>query len=500
MKAAAKIWLATWTPENYPFPDVGDTRKIKEFMRLKYNDMKWFRATTHPPIESPVTKSTGHPKFETISISPSKENGGSLINFLGDNGEKKVVNNIQNNSSKSVAVDLLALDDLFSPTKNSPINAVSPNNNKTFSNNNLNFSNNHFEGNKSKHQVSFTNNAAPLQSFSKPSYSNLEGLFVDTPTTVSTTESKPFSSFPGFTSPTSSVAPFNISLHQKDSTERTNKNNFGNNFGNFSNLPSSSQSNSNLANITDLFSLDIVPSHNPSLKPAEFIGTQQSSILTSPQTIANHSNFATNINSSMSKQQDFFGAQPQAVVSAEKNFALSKEVNKFGSPQSSNNNITSAPHFAVDYSAFNEIKFEEEKKPINSTGGFPEKPKAPSLRDLSNNSSNSNSPQTEKKSLTDSNNNHSRFNNNNAYSITSPDMKNMHFTATNFANFPEEKVGFGIELPNKEVDFGDFNSSFSSGLKIQSPSKNLNADISEFGAFSAFHSTNGTDFDSNPWN
>jgi len=42
-KNASDIWLATWTPSDYPEPDAGDKEKIKDFMHKKYIQKVWYR-------------------------------------------------------------------------------------------------------------------------------------------------------------------------------------------------------------------------------------------------------------------------------------------------------------------------------------------------------------------------------------------------------------------------------------------------------------------------
>lgn len=50
--AAEKVWLATYSPQFYSEPKDDDQFGIKEFMRLKYQELKWYRAPSHPPVSS----------------------------------------------------------------------------------------------------------------------------------------------------------------------------------------------------------------------------------------------------------------------------------------------------------------------------------------------------------------------------------------------------------------------------------------------------------------
>ncbi|KAH7825740.1 Arf-GAP domain and FG repeat-containing protein [Monocercomonoides exilis] len=42
-EGAAKVWLATWTPSAFEKPDGQDRPKVERFMKLKYNEKRWFR-------------------------------------------------------------------------------------------------------------------------------------------------------------------------------------------------------------------------------------------------------------------------------------------------------------------------------------------------------------------------------------------------------------------------------------------------------------------------
>ncbi|ELP92033.1 stromal membrane-associated protein, putative [Entamoeba invadens IP1] len=39
---ATRIWLAKWTTAEFPIPESGNERRIREFMKLKYQDKRWF--------------------------------------------------------------------------------------------------------------------------------------------------------------------------------------------------------------------------------------------------------------------------------------------------------------------------------------------------------------------------------------------------------------------------------------------------------------------------
>ncbi|KAI8815111.1 Arfgap domain of Hiv-1 Rev binding protein [Cladochytrium replicatum] len=40
---ARRTWLATWNPETYPQPDANDTFGIREFMRVKYVQKRFYK-------------------------------------------------------------------------------------------------------------------------------------------------------------------------------------------------------------------------------------------------------------------------------------------------------------------------------------------------------------------------------------------------------------------------------------------------------------------------
>jgi len=49
---ARKIWLAKWTPSDFPEPDATKQKQIREFMRLKYVEKKWYDAKAAEAIEN----------------------------------------------------------------------------------------------------------------------------------------------------------------------------------------------------------------------------------------------------------------------------------------------------------------------------------------------------------------------------------------------------------------------------------------------------------------
>ncbi len=57
---AAKIWLAKWSPTEYAKPDPSTPLRVKEFMRLKYVDKRWYRDPSEKPAKS--TKKKAAPK------------------------------------------------------------------------------------------------------------------------------------------------------------------------------------------------------------------------------------------------------------------------------------------------------------------------------------------------------------------------------------------------------------------------------------------------------
>jgi len=41
---ASQIWLATWTPSAFPKPEAGDRKNIIRWMRMKYEEKRWYRS------------------------------------------------------------------------------------------------------------------------------------------------------------------------------------------------------------------------------------------------------------------------------------------------------------------------------------------------------------------------------------------------------------------------------------------------------------------------
>jgi hypothetical protein len=41
LQRAKEIWLARWTPRDYPEPESTDRTRVREFMKLKYERKKW---------------------------------------------------------------------------------------------------------------------------------------------------------------------------------------------------------------------------------------------------------------------------------------------------------------------------------------------------------------------------------------------------------------------------------------------------------------------------
>ena len=42
-KRARKEWLSKWSPNEYPEPESSEKSRIREFMRMKYEEKKWFK-------------------------------------------------------------------------------------------------------------------------------------------------------------------------------------------------------------------------------------------------------------------------------------------------------------------------------------------------------------------------------------------------------------------------------------------------------------------------
>lgn len=41
-EVAKRIWMARWTPSDFPIPDDSDPAKLREFLRLKYKEKRWW--------------------------------------------------------------------------------------------------------------------------------------------------------------------------------------------------------------------------------------------------------------------------------------------------------------------------------------------------------------------------------------------------------------------------------------------------------------------------
>ena len=53
---AGGIFLARYTPQDYPEPRANDARRIREYMTIKYKQRRWYQApkVLRPPDEPPV--------------------------------------------------------------------------------------------------------------------------------------------------------------------------------------------------------------------------------------------------------------------------------------------------------------------------------------------------------------------------------------------------------------------------------------------------------------
>eukprot|EP01103_Thecamoeba_quadrilineata_P014254 TRINITY_DN419_c0_g4_i1.p1 TRINITY_DN419_c0_g4~~TRINITY_DN419_c0_g4_i1.p1 ORF type:complete len:390 (+),score=108.60 TRINITY_DN419_c0_g4_i1:92-1171(+) len=66
---ARQIWLARWSPGEYPEPETGDQRRIREFMRAKYQEKRWYSRDAQekikpqpptPPATEPLSNLLGN--------------------------------------------------------------------------------------------------------------------------------------------------------------------------------------------------------------------------------------------------------------------------------------------------------------------------------------------------------------------------------------------------------------------------------------------------------
>lgn len=59
IKNARDIWLATWSPSDFPEPEASEKDKIREFIKKKYVQKQWYRkpGSAGPPDNASSKKS-----------------------------------------------------------------------------------------------------------------------------------------------------------------------------------------------------------------------------------------------------------------------------------------------------------------------------------------------------------------------------------------------------------------------------------------------------------
>ncbi len=68
---ARRVWLAKWTPQDYAQPDPSQPPRVREFMRLKYMEKRWYRDPNEkPPVKK--KKSISKPAAEETAPAEAK--------------------------------------------------------------------------------------------------------------------------------------------------------------------------------------------------------------------------------------------------------------------------------------------------------------------------------------------------------------------------------------------------------------------------------------------
>ncbi|EAL48087.2 Arf GTPase activating, putative [Entamoeba histolytica HM-1:IMSS-B] len=128
---ARRIWLGRWTTADYPLPESGNERRIREFMKLKYQDKKWFdqaaynqimNGQTPPPVtHHPVVQENIPNNTQPIQQQPQQIHNTQNAGFWKDDDNvgpikpaqqqhNQSILNIQNEQPKK-KVDFMALFD-----------------------------------------------------------------------------------------------------------------------------------------------------------------------------------------------------------------------------------------------------------------------------------------------------------------------------------------------------------------------------------------------------
>ncbi|CAJ1434460.1 unnamed protein product [Effrenium voratum] len=71
-EAARQKWLDRWNQEAFPEPDGSDLEAVREFIRLKYVEKKWFRPHGKPAAEKAKEAAAAAAKVEAAPAAPVK--------------------------------------------------------------------------------------------------------------------------------------------------------------------------------------------------------------------------------------------------------------------------------------------------------------------------------------------------------------------------------------------------------------------------------------------
>ncbi|EKE40693.1 Arf GTPase activating protein, partial [Entamoeba nuttalli P19] len=108
---ARRIWLGRWTTADYPLPESGNERRIREFMKLKYQDKKWFdqaaynqimNGQTPPPVtHHPVVQDNIPNNTQPIQQQPQQTHNTHNAGFWKDDDNVGPIKSSQQQHSQS---------------------------------------------------------------------------------------------------------------------------------------------------------------------------------------------------------------------------------------------------------------------------------------------------------------------------------------------------------------------------------------------------------------